>query len=1017
MTPGCSNDRNDRSSPGVIEVASKALGDEEKADLDIVPSDVDEALFLSLSNSSSGQKSDIPIKILRSKTDKVRMVYGDKVKIPLADLGCTLSDPAENARCAMESLKASFGIGNVSDELALVNVRTSSRGDTVVLFSQTFAGQDVFAGHLSIRITPQGEIIQIYSTMSTPLTGPTYAEIDSAQQNADTQTALTELEAKNPSSGLLQVDSGEPILFARLEGDHYVAVPAVSVRTSGVDTGRMEALGIFDAATSELLDSRTLRNDYPVGKLYGTALFADMDAHSYHPECTTDSDCVSYPNYDCSTHFTPKRCVNKCGSDSDCASYGYKCFIPPDLGALEGYCYKDPKGSASELLIAQGYEGTASWYNTSLADHKAYSRLVDSLQGVIEHHYYDMNINGWDNNGSPYRVHFITEDSEGPNSGRGAWNTGSDVYYSGWYSSWSGTSNGAVHGQEHTMGHEWSHAMMGAACGWCDPPAAVHCLHEGRTVQFGELYVAKRLPPDAMWNEAYCGAQTGVYIDDRSGLGNAQSCQYRYLPYAHRSRFDWLSCNVTNPWWGNTCTDDSDCPTYTICAEHPAGGFRCSDTIWKDGHGHYNQSAVMTRLLRIMALGPSAFAADQYPQDIGIADRPIGWATTVRIIHDANTQVSTGTTLKDWMNSLLTAAATYGKYSETVDALGASGFFPNTDIIASYQTDRTPTKVMFSKHVGSDNKEFVFWKQAGTGYIKYLYHTGSGTSTYTITSVNTNTRPVVVEWGYYLHVFYRDATSGAIKVYVIHADGSRFGPYTLRSEFTPNGDFDAVAFNGYLYLVFADSSNDSYLTVAKCSAAVCTQPFSWYDFGSGIYKKVIKYSFSYAPGLSVAAANRVNGLSSFLCNTFNNYLFIAAARQTNKRLQILRMGTNDLVLSPSYSYPSHFPSYTTDSTVGLTVRDSAFDQYCLLGLNVVKTPRRYLYLVWKEEAGNRLFTSVLQNASESDSWITISVDTLSEAKTGTGATWVRSLTPSQNQKIVKVNLSGSIEQLNGYGKY
>ena len=143
-----------------------------------------------------------------------------------------------------------------------------------------------------------------------------------------------------------------------------------------------------------------------------------------------------------------------------------------------------------------------------------------------------------------------------------------------------------------------------------------------------------------------------------------------------------------------------------------------------------------------MALGSSVFASDTYPQDIGIQDRPIGLVATARIIHDTNTQVGAGTTLKDWMNLLLSTANGYGKYAEVADALGASGFFPQTETIASYGTDRTPTKIIFNGYTLSSNKEFVIWRQPTTGYIKYLYHSGDNTYTYTVTSVSVTAQAV-----------------------------------------------------------------------------------------------------------------------------------------------------------------------------------------------------------------------------------------------------------------------------------
>ena len=60
-----------------------------------LPPDPDQQRFLSVSGTAVADGGDIPIKIVRSKTDKVRMVYGDQVKMSLARLGCDGSMPAD----------------------------------------------------------------------------------------------------------------------------------------------------------------------------------------------------------------------------------------------------------------------------------------------------------------------------------------------------------------------------------------------------------------------------------------------------------------------------------------------------------------------------------------------------------------------------------------------------------------------------------------------------------------------------------------------------------------------------------------------------------------------------------------------------------------------------------------------------------------------------------------------------------------------------------------------------------
>jgi hypothetical protein len=42
-----------------------------------------------------------------------------------------------------------------------------------------------------------------------------------------------------------------------------------------------------------------------------------------------------------------------------------------------------------------------SWYNDVLATNLANQRLAAGLEELVAHHWYDLDINGWDNAGSP----------------------------------------------------------------------------------------------------------------------------------------------------------------------------------------------------------------------------------------------------------------------------------------------------------------------------------------------------------------------------------------------------------------------------------------------------------------------------------------------------------------------------------------------------------------------------------------------------------------------------------------
>ncbi len=285
----------------------------------------------------------------------------------------------------------------------------------------------------------------------------------------------------------------------------------------------------------------------------------------------------------------------------------------------------------------------------------------------------------------------------------------------------------------------------------------------------------------------------------------------------------------------------------------------------------------------------------------------------------------------------------------------------------------------------------------------------------------------MVAWNDTLHVFYTDANN-LIKVFVIDAAGDTAGPFALSDEFTTwNGGFDAAVFNNHIYLVFPDWDNELELTIAKCDAPSCTAEWSWQSFGTS-RKKVLDQDNSYDPHVAAVAANRVNGLSSNICSTYNSYLFIACKLVPDGKLRILRMDATDSLVGNPYTFPedvpeSVFPSTRSQGYFGLTVRDSAFDQICLtyswpIGWHTVSTPRRYIYLAWQDKGSKKIYTAILQNASSSKPWLTTPVDALWEAKSETGVNWVRGRDPDEAQSITFEDGAEDVfNEVFLYGKY
>lgn len=124
-------------------------------------------------------------------------------------------------------------------------------------------------------------------------------------------------------------------------------------------------------------------------------------------------------------------------------------------------------------------------------------------------------------------------------------------------------------------------------------------------------------------------------------------------------------------------------------------------------------------------------------------------------------------------------------------------------------------------------------------------------------------------------------------------------------------------------------------------------------------------------------------------------------------------------LQASYLMPYYYPSHRTDGPVGIAVKASAFSWTCNTGYPYYQDyecDRNYLYLVWKDRFSNDIYTSVFQNANPYR--FTRSQPSFYQARTGTGASWIRNAAPLDNIQGLYTDPSNSKPyQFNGYGRY
>jgi hypothetical protein len=438
-----------------------------------------------------------------------------------------------------------------------------------------------------------------------------------------------------------------------------------------------------------------------------------------------------------------------------------------------------------------------------------------------------------------------------------------------------------------------------------------------------------------------------------------------------------------------------------------------------------------------MAEGKTAFDWEGNEEDIGIPDTRLGIPLTAKILYDAAAWSSDGdmernehpygySTLKAWLERMLFAASLasiwvdWDAYPATVNALGASGFFPTENQLHGYTTNRGAVKIRFS------NKDFLLWKPETNSNIKVKYEGWDGNPVYRTLFANTNSRPEAVEYNGRFYIFFTDQTDNKVGFYRFRAfpSGSlALGPYYL-DAFRANGPVAATVFQGRLYLIFASPTND--VELAWCDSTVPWPPDEWHDFGGGARTKLI-WVEDIRPGPSAVAASHVRGLG------FTPDLFIAVASQSDGAISVLRVDSQDNLtriyrtpqdrLRPSGHNHDIGPTgeMATDAPLGITVQESAFPKPMFQGQWIFQN---YLYLVWKGKGSSRIYTSVLQNADPNNYHFTIPVETLYDAAADTGVSWTKGMTPMENLQAVFVyhmpddpSIHGTIWQFNGYGRY
>lgn len=641
-----------------------------------------------------------------------------------------------------------------------------------------------------------------------------------------------------------------------------------------------------------MLEKSILTADLPERVIHGFAIHSQMTTGSGHPTCSTDSDCAYLgSSWVCSDHFAPsKRCVASCNSDADCVSFmGYDCFPLANNPQLSGYCYDRP-----DPFFGDGYSvyhSASGWYNSALAHHKAYSNLRSSLYDLAAWHREVCDVpNSYDNDNGDYAVWLKSqcktcdtgscpnppcpcdiEYSACPDSPASVGFGPGPVHMNRWYNKWAWTSDSRRHSAEFILGHELGHMLVGGAYGWVDR-WPLGCVSESAADIYGILFAVDQIgttSPLYGCNSAY---DTDAWQDDRSGLN--PGCYVGELKsYAYRSRFDLLLCSVDYVYRGTPCTSDSECPAYQRCDRRDD-----RNECYEHGDIH-NGGYVFSRFVRILADGAGVLGSDGHSEIPGVPDDPIGRDATARVLSKAQRSLSGSADLEYWMQQVLFWASTEGYYNQAVWALGVAGFFPNRTYLDSLTADKAPVKYHWPDYKGDDHKNFTAYRSGVNIYVRYR----KGGVPYRIgLAANTSFRPAIVGYKNYLHVYWRDSSTGKIYVYLMHkSNGNWYGPYLVdpgNGQLKPNGAFDATLWQGRVYLVFGDATNSSKLSLAWCDDYLaCYRSAGWHDFGGGTYKKVVRNVYI-DEGPSAVGNDLINGLEQHDDNLWIFYSELSKGR-------------------------------------------------------------------------------------------------------------------------------------------
>ncbi|HOU59325.1 MAG TPA: hypothetical protein PLS59_07735 [Kiritimatiellia bacterium] len=865
-----------------------------------------------------------------------RHVFRDSGLIDLSDLGCSCEEVVSGADCVLQQFARLLGVEVPRTDLA-PGIHIPLHGDvSAIKFVQRLAGLEVEGSAIVLRIDPKA--CRLLSISSTFLTGLRVVE-NTSEIFPAFSAEVTDLISERLSAPAQLISDEGPAYHVEKWTKSLEAVPVLRYLVQTPDGVHLVRV---DAGTQKVVDVEA--RTWPYASKEVSTNVAARD-HANTPGCGGG----------CSTGYTcvNSSCVKLCTTDAECHSAPFDTDWKCNTATPFYHFCTDPFYSAgTDTVVA--YSTAYGWVDPGYQ----YFHLVSQPKTVLDsldtwlHDY--LGICSWSNdcaNPKPLRVrNLIDYDDQTPASGSfDSQNNYMNIFsasdtplsptdYSGWSNKYQ------------FYGHEFGHGV------YYDVPNSHYpdeCASEIQAQIHGALFAA------ANFSQTWGTYNQSAYLDEVHGLV-AGSGWVPYLPYAQRFAFDSAKCidsmGDTSDFTGVICSQDSDCGPWEYCKFNTQAARNECNT-----DGNYNNNRpIWQRFARVWAEGSATFSENGLGESMGQVFSGAGLASATAIYSDVIQQgiLDTSTTLQDFAYELIANSGVFA--NATRYALGSIGMLTGDYVVSgTATTDRAVAAMLYSDWaLSSNDRNFYSWKEASTGTIRVRYHNGTTYQEVSWTDANAGTAPTMAVRNGRLHVFWADATNGSIKFRYFTSNGSVYGTYSLGGlggGIKADGDFEAVPFNGYLYLVYRKYGSSG-LYVSKCLEPTygCTSDSSdWVSFG-GTYQSSL--GILGRPGVGAAAGIGLHGLPPGEAATPYLYVVYSHAGSPNYlQLKVSRVTTGDAVdgsVILHSSAPSSLPIYK----IGASLRTAAYSD-----------AGKYLYVAWRDYwFDNSAYISILQSWDGND---------------------------------------------------